>query len=92
MDILGSGLIKLQNQKITESTDDKLTQSNFITVIRPVSSLPNVIELSYYSNTVVTCFAIDSIVGKKTYFNTLISQIKLIYQFVYYIFSNCFVC
>ncbi|KAK1125192.1 hypothetical protein K0M31_006532 [Melipona bicolor] len=67
LDILGPRLIKLQNQKITESADGQPIQSNFVTVIRPVSSLPNVIELSYYSNTVVTCFAIDSIVVTALY-------------------------
>ncbi|KAK9294563.1 hypothetical protein QLX08_010868 [Tetragonisca angustula] len=67
LDILGPGLIKLQNQKITESADGQPLQSNFVTVISPISSLPNVIELSYYSNTVVTCFAIDSIVVTALY-------------------------
>lgn len=67
LDILGPDLVKLQNQEIIETADSQLTQSNFITVIRPMSFLPNVIELSYYSNTVVTCFAVDSIVVTALY-------------------------
>lgn len=65
MNILGPNLVELQNQEITEAVDGQLIKSNFITIIRPVSILPNVIELSYYSNTVLTCFVMDSIVGKK---------------------------
>ncbi|XP_050594328.1 glycerol-3-phosphate acyltransferase 1, mitochondrial isoform X3 [Bombus affinis] len=67
LDILGPDLVKLQNQEIIETADSQLTQSNFVTVIRPMSFLPNVIELSYYSNTVVTCFAVDSIVVTALY-------------------------
>lgn len=48
--ILGPGLIKREKQK----TED---------IIKPVAILPNVIELSYYSNTVVGHFAIESVVA-----------------------------
>nr|XP_033203282.1 glycerol-3-phosphate acyltransferase 1, mitochondrial isoform X2 [Bombus vancouverensis nearcticus] len=67
LDILGPDLVKLKNHEIIETADSRLTQSNFVTVIRPMSFLPNVIELSYYSNTVVTCFAMDSIVVTALY-------------------------
>ncbi|XP_071866860.1 glycerol-3-phosphate acyltransferase mino [Bombus fervidus] len=67
LDILGPDLVKLQNQEIIDTGDSQLTQSNFVTVIRPMSFLPNVIELSYYSNTVVTYFAVDSIVVTALY-------------------------
>jgi len=33
-------------------------------VLRPVSSLPNVIELSYYSNCVLPIYAMEAVVGK----------------------------
>lgn len=32
-------------------------------IIKPVSILPNVIELTYYSNTVITYYALESIVA-----------------------------
>lgn len=67
LNILGPNLVELQNQEITEAVDGQLIKSNFITVIRPVSILPNVIELSYYSNTVLTCFVMDSIVVTALY-------------------------
>lgn len=62
MDILGPGLVQQQRQEITEIVDGHLTKSGFVTAIRPVSILPNVIELSYYSNTMLNCYVMDSIV------------------------------
>ncbi|KAF7272833.1 hypothetical protein GWI33_014397 [Rhynchophorus ferrugineus] len=50
IDILGPGLVGREKQKSE-------------TVIKPVSILPNVIELSYYSNTVVAHFALDSVLA-----------------------------
>ncbi|XP_017889920.1 glycerol-3-phosphate acyltransferase 1, mitochondrial isoform X2 [Ceratina calcarata] len=67
LDILGPGLVKQQRQEITEAVDGQLVKSNFITAIRPVSILPNVIELSYYSNTVLTCYIMDSVVVTSLY-------------------------
>ncbi|CAL7938466.1 unnamed protein product [Xylocopa violacea] len=67
LDILGPGLVKQQRQEITEAIDDQLIKSNFVIAIRPVSILPNVIELSYYSNTLLTCYVMDSIVVTALY-------------------------
>lgn len=67
MDILGPGLVQQQRQEITEAIDGQLIKSGFVTAIRPVSILPNVIELSYYSNTMLTCYVMDSIVVSALY-------------------------
>ncbi|XP_076382724.1 glycerol-3-phosphate acyltransferase mino isoform X1 [Megalopta genalis] len=67
MDILGPGLVQQQRQEITEVIDGQLIKSGFVTAIRPVSILPNVIELSYYSNTMLTCYVMDSIVVSALY-------------------------
>lgn len=54
-----------QRQEITESVDgDQSYKSNVVIAIHPVSILPNVIELSYYSNTMLLYYVMDSIVGK----------------------------
>lgn len=54
-----------QRQEITEAVDgDQSYKSNVIIAIRPMSILPNVIELSYYSNTMLLYYVMDSIVGK----------------------------
>ncbi|KOC63702.1 Glycerol-3-phosphate acyltransferase 1, mitochondrial [Habropoda laboriosa] len=67
LDILGPGLVQLQRQEITEIVDGQSIKSNVVTAIRPVSILPNVIELSYYSNTMLTCYVMDSIVVTALY-------------------------
>ncbi|XP_031842920.1 glycerol-3-phosphate acyltransferase mino isoform X2 [Nomia melanderi] len=67
MEILGPGLIQQQRQEITEAIDGQPFKSDFITAIRPVSILPNVIELSYYSNALLTCYVMDSIVVTALY-------------------------
>lgn len=48
--MLGPGLIKKERVNHEE-------------IIKPISILPNVIELSYYSNTVNTFYAMESIVA-----------------------------
>lgn len=54
-----------QRQEITEAVDgDQSYKSNVVIAIRPVSILPNVIELQYYSNTVLLYYVMDSIIGK----------------------------
>ncbi|KAL0110828.1 hypothetical protein PUN28_014047 [Cardiocondyla obscurior] len=68
--ILGPGLVIQQRQEITEGVDvdgDKSYKSNVVLAIRPVSILPNVIELSYYSNTMLLYFVMDSIVVTALY-------------------------
>ncbi|KZC05904.1 PREDICTED: glycerol-3-phosphate acyltransferase 1, mitochondrial isoform X2 [Dufourea novaeangliae] len=67
LDILGPGLVKQQKQEITEAIDGQPLKSDFVTAIRPVSILPNVIELSYYSNAMLTCYVMDSIIVTALY-------------------------
>ncbi|GAB1860008.1 Glycerol-3-phosphate acyltransferase, mitochondrial [Camponotus japonicus] len=68
LDILGPGLVMQQRQEITESLDgDQSYKSNVVTAIRPVSILPNVIELSYYSNTILLYYIMDSVVVTALY-------------------------
>lgn len=64
MDILGPGLITQQKQEITDVLDGKSTKTKMVIAIRPVSVLPNVIELSYYSNTLLLYYLLESVVGK----------------------------
>jgi len=65
LDILGPGLVIQQNQEIAKDVDGSQSfKSTSVTMIRPVSFLPNVIELSYYSNTMLIYYVMDSIVGK----------------------------
>lgn len=47
-----------------ETVDDQTVRSEVVTAIQPVSMLPNVIELSYYSNTLLTHYVMESAVGK----------------------------
>ncbi|XP_011159717.1 glycerol-3-phosphate acyltransferase 1, mitochondrial isoform X2 [Solenopsis invicta] len=68
LDILGPGLVTQQRQEITEAVDgDQSYKSNVVIAIRPVSILPNVIELSYYSNTMLLYYVMDSIVVTALY-------------------------
>ncbi|XP_029045930.1 glycerol-3-phosphate acyltransferase 1, mitochondrial isoform X1 [Osmia bicornis bicornis] len=67
LDILGPGLVKQQRQEITEAVSGQPVKSNNVIAIRPVSILPNVIELSYYSNTMLACYVMDSIVVTALY-------------------------
>ncbi|XP_046835718.1 glycerol-3-phosphate acyltransferase 1, mitochondrial isoform X3 [Vespa crabro] len=60
LDILGPELVKRQQEEITEAVDGQLIKSNVI-VIRPVSILPNLIELSYYSNSMISYYIMDSV-------------------------------
>ncbi|KAL6262598.1 hypothetical protein P5V15_005392 [Pogonomyrmex californicus] len=67
LDILGPGLVTQQRQEITEVVNDQSYKSNVVIAIRPVSMLPNVIELSYYSNTMLLYYVMDSIVVTALY-------------------------
>lgn len=49
-ELLGEGLVKREKQ------NGKL-------IVKPVTSLPNVIELSYYSNGLLSHFAIEAALG-----------------------------
>jgi len=74
LNILGSGLVIQQQQEITEGIDGSQSfKSTFVTMIRPVSFLPNVIELSYYSNTMLIYYVMDSVVGKALTYNYEVS-------------------
>ncbi|XP_032686586.1 glycerol-3-phosphate acyltransferase 1, mitochondrial isoform X2 [Odontomachus brunneus] len=61
LDILGPGLVTQQRQEITD-VDNQSIKSIVVTAIRPVSIVPNVIELSYYSNTILVHYVMDSII------------------------------
>lgn len=50
IDLLGPGLVRREKE-------------NNEYIIKPIIDLPNVIELSYYSNTVVTHYALESVVA-----------------------------
>ncbi|KYN23327.1 PREDICTED: glycerol-3-phosphate acyltransferase 1, mitochondrial isoform X2 [Trachymyrmex cornetzi] len=68
LDILGPGLVMQQRQEITEAIEGSQSyKSNVVTAIRPISILPNVIELSYYSNTMLLYYIMDSIVVTALY-------------------------
>lgn len=61
---MGPGLVKQQRQEVTEAVNHQIIKSAFRTAIQPISILPNVIELSYYGNTMVLHYILESIVGK----------------------------
>ncbi|XP_011341391.1 glycerol-3-phosphate acyltransferase 1, mitochondrial isoform X2 [Ooceraea biroi] len=68
LNILGPGLVTQQQQEITEGVyGSQSYKSTFVTAIRPVSILPNVIELSYYSNTMLLYYVLDSVVVTALY-------------------------
>lgn len=67
LDILGPGLVKQQRQEITEADDSQHVKSNSVIAIRPVSILPNVIELSYYSNSMLSHYVIESAIVTALY-------------------------
>lgn len=67
MEILGPGLVKQQRQEITDAVDGYPIKSQLVTAIRPVAILPNVIELSYYSNTMLLHYVMDSVVVTALY-------------------------
>lgn len=80
LNILGPGLVTQQRQQITEGVDgSQSVKSTYITAIRPVSILPNVIELSYYSNTMLLYYVMDSVVG-----NTRASSSCLSFRIIYF--------
>ncbi|XP_076036187.1 glycerol-3-phosphate acyltransferase mino isoform X2 [Oratosquilla oratoria] len=54
--LLGAGLIR------TEVSDSR-TNDDELTFIKPITLLPNVIELCYYSNALAPVFALDAIVA-----------------------------
>lgn len=67
MAILGPGLVKQTRQKATSTLGNKIVKSEFITIIQPISILPNIIELAYYSNTMTMHYVLDSIVISALY-------------------------
>ena len=67
MEILGPGLVKQQRQEITDAVDGQPVRSRSVICIRPVSILPNVIELSYYSNTLLLHYVMDSVIVTALY-------------------------
>lgn len=79
-----------QRQEITEAVDGGQSyKSNVFIAIRPASILPNVIELSYYSNTMLLHYVLNSVIGK------IPNAIDELFDFVtksVNIFSDRFVC
>ncbi|KAI4479543.1 hypothetical protein M0804_010940 [Polistes exclamans] len=59
LDILGPGLVKQQEEEIIESVDGQNIKSNVVKVF-PVTILSSLIELSYYSNTMLPYYAMKS--------------------------------
>lgn len=53
--LLGAGLVRVEESKSTDGTE---------VVIKPITLLPNIIELSYYASALSPVFALDAIVGK----------------------------
>lgn len=64
LNILGPGLVKQQRQEVTHTVEGQPIRTEVIIAIRPVSILPNVIELSYYSNSMLMHYVLDSVVGE----------------------------
>lgn len=64
---MGPGLVKQQRQEIKEACEGQSLKSKVVIAIQPVYFLPNVIELSYYSNTLLTHYVMESIVVTALY-------------------------
>ncbi|XP_076678138.1 glycerol-3-phosphate acyltransferase mino [Andrena cerasifolii] len=67
LDILGPGLVMRQGREFGKAIDSQPIGSESVIAIRPVSTVPAVIELSYYSNTMLSCYVMDSIVATALY-------------------------
>ncbi|XP_012259911.2 glycerol-3-phosphate acyltransferase 1, mitochondrial isoform X2 [Athalia rosae] len=67
LSILGPGLVKQQRQEVIDTVEGQPIRTKVITAIRPVSILPNVIELSYYSNSMLSHYVLDSVVVTALY-------------------------
>ncbi|XP_042867591.1 glycerol-3-phosphate acyltransferase 1, mitochondrial-like isoform X2 [Penaeus japonicus] len=52
--LLGAGLVRVEESKSTDGTE---------VVIKPITLLPNIIELSYYASALSPVFALDAIVA-----------------------------
>ncbi|KAF7993444.1 hypothetical protein HCN44_010039 [Aphidius gifuensis] len=65
--ILGPGLVQQKRQKVTNTLGNQVVKTQFITTIEPISILPNIIELAYYSNTMTMHYVMDSIVISALY-------------------------
>ena len=75
--LLGPSLVKREKRlKSSESTE-------YVEVVTPLTVLPNVIELSYYSNALLPHFMVEGVVGM--YFSKK-QEKKIIYI---YVISNC---
>ena len=69
--MLGNGLVHIEKCGNTIDNhslvlNEEVNMSDI--VIKPVTLLPNVIELNYYANALTPLFAMDSIVCKYIYF------------------------
>lgn len=67
LDILGSNLVTYQRREGDENKtvdSDQFYKSTDAVTVKAASNLPNVIELSYYSNTLLMHYVMDSVIGK----------------------------
>ncbi|XP_057339821.1 glycerol-3-phosphate acyltransferase 1, mitochondrial isoform X1 [Microplitis mediator] len=69
LEILGPGLVKQERQEIIKTLEgeSKIIKKEVVISIQPVSMLPNVIELAYYSNSMMIHYVMDSIVISALY-------------------------
>ncbi|XP_074108146.1 glycerol-3-phosphate acyltransferase mino isoform X1 [Cotesia typhae] len=93
--ILGPGLVKQERQEIIQKLEGQSTvlKKEVVISIQPVSILPNVIELAYYSNSMVVHYVMDSIVISALY-ATLREQIndpRVIAEDKIYVFQHVLV-
>ncbi|XP_015179455.1 PREDICTED: glycerol-3-phosphate acyltransferase 1, mitochondrial isoform X2 [Polistes dominula] len=83
LDILGPGLIKQQEEEIIESVNGQNIKSNVV-MVYPVTILSSLIELSYYSNTMLPYYAIKSaivtVIGIETLPIVTNSRVTLTYK------------
>ncbi|KAK0165007.1 hypothetical protein PV328_003565 [Microctonus aethiopoides] len=66
LEILGPGLVTQQRQEVIQNIQGQV-KKDIIIAIHPVSMLPNVIELSYYSNSMTVHYVMDSVVISALY-------------------------
>lgn len=57
--LLGAGLVRVEESHLTKGTLDE--ESDFY--VKPITILPNVIELSYYASSLSPLFAVDAVVA-----------------------------
>ena len=60
--MLGAGLVRVEEtHSVISSTKDESTTEY---LVKPITILPNVIELNYYASAVAPIFAVDAVIGE----------------------------